>query len=200
MQPLMLQIKRKTLVPTIRQINHQYRSDWKTLHTISYQQSCEVFKVLGGTIETEAQFAKLLHDNFGNGAFLCVAFRKGLRGMWNFLKLVIDDNGFRRVEKGMSEEEKLIRNDLIDYRNLQKRYVEAETEQEKDYFGKEIGKMSYMDSIFIKYSKKKRKGPMSYLKSTLPVYKAHEFEKYESKRDDELKNNNFNEEIDMSFW
>jgi hypothetical protein len=180
MQPLILQIKRKTLVSTKpTAIRHQQRSDWKTLHTVSYEQSYEIFGVLGGVIHTEAQFAKLLYENYGEGEYLCVAFRKGLRGMWNFLKLNIDEHGFRRVEKGMTEEEKMIRNDIIDYRNLQKRYEEAETEEERDYFGKEIGKMSFMDSIFMKRSKKKRKGPMGYLKPAIPVYKAHAFEDYE---------------------
>lgn len=98
--PIILQIKKKETVPSIRQCNHHYRSDWKTLHTIDYQQSKELFASIGnGPISTEAQMAKLLADNYGDGIYMCIAIKKGRRGMWNFLMLKIEDGCFVRIER-----------------------------------------------------------------------------------------------------
>ena len=43
-----VQIKKKVKVPTKNVMaRHEERSDWPTLHTIDYEQSKEIFEVLG---------------------------------------------------------------------------------------------------------------------------------------------------------
>ncbi len=151
--PILLQIKKKETVPSRRQYRHHYRSDWKTKCTIDYEQSKQLFNSIGGgPIITEAQMAKLIAENFGDGEYMCIAIKKGRRGMWNFLMLKIDNGWFVRIERTTR---KIARNP----------------------------------------DKENRKGPYPYLQSAQPVYKAHKFESYEMKSDDELKNINNNFEI-----
>lgn len=43
--------------------------------------------------------AKLIADNFGDGEYMCIAIKKGRRGMWNFLMLKIERGWFIRRER-----------------------------------------------------------------------------------------------------
>ena len=57
--PIMLLIRRKTLVPSIRQIKHQYRNDWKLIWKVPYWKSAELFyEIGGGPIKTDAKFIR----------------------------------------------------------------------------------------------------------------------------------------------
>ena len=42
-QPILLLIRKKTLVLTKKQIKHQYRNDWKLAWKVSYEQSAKIF-------------------------------------------------------------------------------------------------------------------------------------------------------------
>ena len=69
-QPILIRIHKKTLVPTKRRIKHNARSDWKIKGKIDYEDSEQIFFVLGGLIKTDAQFAKALFDDFGPGEYM----------------------------------------------------------------------------------------------------------------------------------
>jgi len=84
-QPILIRIHKKTLVPTKRQIKHHTRSDWKIKGKIDYEDSEQIFFVLGGLIKTDAQFAKALFDDFGPGEYMCIYWRKGMKGFRNFI-------------------------------------------------------------------------------------------------------------------
>ncbi len=68
--PIRIRINKGTRVPTKRQINHQERTDWKTVGVIDYSESPGIFSYLGnGGISNDAQFARLLIENFGPDRF-----------------------------------------------------------------------------------------------------------------------------------
>ncbi|MDP2925282.1 MAG: hypothetical protein Q8N99_02830 [Nanoarchaeota archaeon] len=66
-QILWIQIKKKVKVPTKNVMaRHETRSDWPTLHTIDYEQSGELFEVVGnGPIRTTSEFVYLIHKSGG---------------------------------------------------------------------------------------------------------------------------------------
>ena len=62
MKPLIIHIKRRTKVPTKRQLVYQYRYDYKPVGKITYEDSRRLFKTVGGgPIETDAQLAYLMY-------------------------------------------------------------------------------------------------------------------------------------------
>ena len=75
LKPLLIKIRKKTKVPTKKQINHLWRSDWKKCGTINRADSVRIFKAINGTglIENDAQFAKMLLNNFGVGIYSLIA-------------------------------------------------------------------------------------------------------------------------------
>jgi len=179
-----ISIRKKTLVPTKRAIVHQWRSDWCRVGVIDYPQSRAVFKVIDGNglIENDAQFAKLLFDNYGDGEYYCQAWCKGHEGFWNFMHVVCGKNGFfKRVEKRMTQEEKELRENVSEIRRLASQYKEVESEAEKADIVKEIDMLKDMvdlDKEIKSGETSKRRGPYPWLKTTQPIYKEHEYEEY----------------------
>ena len=98
-QPILIRIHKKTLVPTKRRIKHHTRSDWKIKGKIDYEDSEQIFFVLGGLIKTDAQFAKALFDDFGPGEYMCIYWRKGMKGFRNFINLKCFEDGYFQQTK-----------------------------------------------------------------------------------------------------
>jgi hypothetical protein len=94
LQPILIRIHKKTRVPSKRRIKHDSRSDWKIKGKISYEDSQEIFFVLGGLIKTDAQFAKALFNDFGSGEYMCIYWKKGMKGFRNFINLICHKEGY----------------------------------------------------------------------------------------------------------
>jgi len=185
MLPVKLIIQRKTWFETKNQANYKYRSSYITVMRVDYHESPVLFKRINGMgiMETEAQFAKYLYDKLGEGEYMCLAWRKGREGFWNFLRVLCTKEGrWKRIEKKITAEDKELRDLKADSNKIRRRINEAETPEEKEEIRKEehdtieeydfIKEIKQLDNTLVK------RGPMGYLKPTLPVYKEHEYESY----------------------
>ena len=107
----MLQIKRKTVSPSVRNRVHQTHISWRLVTVFGYNDTAQLFKSFnqGGAIETDAQFAKLLKDKFGIGTYLIIAFVKGRRGFYNFAKIELSETTFRQLPKRETPDEIAVR-------------------------------------------------------------------------------------------
>src|SRR3989344_3667988 len=98
--PIRIAIHKKIEVPTKKQIKHDYRSDWKKVGVIDYSESPGIFSYLGkGEIWNDAQFAKLLLQNFSEGEYMCIFWRKGMKGFRKFIQVVCEANGFYQKKR-----------------------------------------------------------------------------------------------------
>ncbi|HVY01163.1 MAG TPA: hypothetical protein VHA12_00145 [Candidatus Nanoarchaeia archaeon] len=99
-QALTLIIYKKTLVPTKRQIKHQYRSDWKLVEKLDNAWTESNLKCFGhGKIEWDSELIYLIHQRYGDGEYMISAFRKGRRGLYLFMKFICNASGFMRKKK-----------------------------------------------------------------------------------------------------
>jgi hypothetical protein len=175
MRPVRLRIRKKVLVPTKHAIAHQYRSDWITVGVIDYFDSANFFS----KIKTDAQFAYYLLKKYGKGIYSVLGFKKGREGFYAFLKINCMEDRFCRMPKVETQEQKENRELSFEKRRLNRQLKQNEdlTDDQKDLIhenleevnadleiNKEIGEI---DSI--------KRGPAPYLKSTLPIYREHEY-------------------------
>lgn len=190
MMPVSLLIQRKTKVPTKHQIAHMYRSDWKKVGKINYEDSKRLFKNIEnvGIIETDAQFCNWLLDNFGVGTYFISAWRKGHKGFWSFMKVEIKEEGFRRLPKNVSKDELEKKQEIQEQKELKKRLATADKDEvveikEDLETSDEVVKIIEED---MQESKKTKRGCYPYLKSIQPVYSFHSYEDYgeESKEEE----------------
>jgi hypothetical protein len=180
-QPLWIQIKKKVRVPTKNVMaRHEERSDWPTLHTIDYEQSKEIFEVVGnGPIKTTSEFVFLIHQEFGDGEYLCIARTKIGARFWRFLKFICDDfkkyiiiptNVTHKVRKG-----RVISNK--ECKHLIKKINEATSTEEKRLYEQEL----LFEEEQLKKQVERRSGPQPYLINTPPQGKLCEMEDYRNK-------------------
>lgn len=179
-----LRIRKKVLVPTKKQIVHQYRSDWILVGVIDYNESQQLFKILNSsaTIENDAQFAKYLYDRYGRGEYSIIAWMKGHVGFWSFIHLACFDNGFfKRCERHLTQEEKENLENRAEYRRAKKMLKSAETQEEKEEIEAQVQNVIEdveINKEIIKLDKSNKRGPGNYLKTIHPIYKEHEYEEY----------------------
>jgi len=97
---LTLTIKRKTLVPTKHQLNHNWRSDWKLVDVLRPEWAERNFSYFenGGRIKYVSEFTAFILRNFGEGEYLILAFKKGRKGFYSFLHFRCQDNGYMRLQ------------------------------------------------------------------------------------------------------
>lgn len=189
MLPISLLIQRKTKVPTKHQLKHLYRSDWRKVGKITYEDSKRLFKNIGnvGVIETDAQFCNWLKDNFGAGIYFISAWRKGHKGFWSFMKVELKEDGFRRLPKNITKDELEKRQEIQEQKELKKRLALAskgETTEIKEDIetSEEVVKIINED---IQESEKGKRGCYPYLKSMQPVYNFHGYEEYSEEAKEE---------------
>ena len=179
MKPILILIRKKVRVPTKFQLKHKWRSDWKKVGKIEYNQCQQLFKPCGGIVGTDAQFAKFLYDNFGTGIFSTVYWKKGLAGVHAFMKVELYADGFRRLPKTKTQEQwemEKARRRILKLKNKIKKndgdFDELKSEIDEireDYdMSKEIETMT----------SSRHSGVSPYLKSTIPIYKFHAYEEY----------------------
>ena len=185
-QPLWIQIKKKVKVPTNNVMaRHEERSDWPTLHTIEYEQSKEIFEVLGygGPIRTTGEFVFLIHKDFGDGEYLCVARTKTGARFWKFLKFICDDfrkyiilptNVTHKVRKG-----RVISNK--ECKHLIRKINESTCQEERKLYEQEL----LFEEEQLKKQVERRNGPQPYLINTPREGKLCEMEDYRNREPNE---------------
>ena len=182
MKPLLLIIRKKIRVPTKNQIVHQWRSDWKPIGKIQYKDSFSLLNAVNNTglIKTDAQFAKLLYDNYGTGIFHVNAWRKGHVGIISFFFVELRSEGFIRLKRNISRDEKEKLEDVAEFRRL-KRLLADSAGEERVRIQKDLDDMQdviSMDTDIISMTRPSCLYTSQYLTSTKPVYKLHAYENY----------------------
>lgn len=154
---------------------------------ISYSQSSLLFKFLGGHMETDSQFAKWLYKHFGQGTYVIMAWRKGYKGMWCFMKLEINSEGYRRLPKVPSKEEIQLKSEILNTKAQMKRMQMTDDDIERENLKETIeNNKEMLDS---EKDEKGKKGCYPYLKSLKPVYVFHSYDEYYSEevvKDEEI--------------
>jgi len=123
-------------VPTKRRIKHHSRSDWKIKGKIDYEDSEQIFFVLGGLIKTDAQFAKALFDDFGPGEYMCIYWKKGMKGFRNFINLkCFEDGYFMQIKPSVYKSSNKPKGPYPYLASIQQRYKihEFEEYESRDY-------------------------------------------------------------------
>ncbi len=180
MSGILLRVRKKTLVPTKHALVHQYRSDWKTAAVISPEQSKQFFHHYNSRseIKTDAHFAYWIYSNFGAGIYSTLAFMKGRKGFWNFMKIECTDAGFMRLQKNQTAIEKEKLELAAEYRKLKKTSEKIGDDEEKNFLKDEMESIKdelELSEEIIELEKSSRSGCYPYLKSLQPVYKFHEY-------------------------
>lgn len=182
-------IQRKTKVPTKRQKYHLYRSDWKKVYKITYQESRIFFRYFSNTalFENDAQFCKWIKDNFGNGIYFISAWRKGRKGFWSFMKVEILDNRFRRLPKTITRQQRELNKELADKKFLEMRKAVATGEERREIEEDISYNSEIIEDIKGEIKGDNKRGCYPYLKSMKPMYSWHSYEDYGiEKKDDEF--------------
>ena len=178
-RPIFLTLKRKTLVPTTKQILHMHRSDWMKAATFDYNDSNNLFNIFDSSnpLETDAQFCKYIYDNYGKGIYLVLMNRKKQQGFRNFMKVEILRDRFRFLPRNPTKQEKELRSQIEDKEKLKRQRTDASSEERK-YIEEDIEDTDSEISEMKKGLKKTKSGCSPYLKVTMPKYGWHSLEEY----------------------
>lgn len=200
-KPIKIRIRKKTLVRTKYQAKHKFRSDWKLVGVIDYNDSFKIFQKVNntGVCETENQFAKLMYDNYGSGIYSCIAWIRG-RGdgrFFGFWKAELSADGFMRLPKNVTSEMKDVKNNIRQLKKLKKQLTDVNTtgDERKDINDEitEIQDELGMNQEIVELESDNRSGPSGYLKCATPIYRMHEYEK--------LRNGSNTTEVEeVDFW
>ncbi len=172
MKPMLIRIRKKTKVPTKNNLVHQYRYDWKTVGTMDYFSTPLLLKNIDGKghIETDAQFAKWLKDNYGIGIFSVIAWVKGREGFWGFIKVQCNVATFQRLRRNESAVKREKNKLMLKYKELKSQNPDDESVQEQI---EDIEEDNEMNEIELDYEKNLKNGPGRYLKTLKPIYREH---------------------------
>jgi len=101
-------VRKKTLVPTRRQMVHMWRSDWKQIRRINFDEICSMFNYFNpeAKIVTDSQLAKLIKDNYGTGIYSILYYRKGKEGFASLMKFECKEDLWARLPKQLTADEK----------------------------------------------------------------------------------------------
>ena len=145
---------------------------------IDYEFSKQVFvNINRGVCETDAQFCKWLYEKFGKGTYLCIAWRKGRKGFWNFMKVELHENKFRRLKRNPTKEEIELREEIRNTKELERKKKEK-SQKARDEIEEEIEDSQEYISEIKDDIKNKKTGCYPYLKSLQPMYSFHSYEDY----------------------
>jgi len=196
--PILLLIRKKTLVLTKKQIKHQYRNDWKLAWKVSYEQSAEIFfEIGGGPIKTDAQFAALILQDFGPGEYSILDIKKGRKGFRSFMHFIVDSKGYFQQVKAGVYKNKRKENLETEYSRAKFDYQESKSEFNWDELDKLQKKIDRADHA---------QGPYPILQSLSPRYRSHQIEGWEGNEEIEVEQENQeepnNEEAvqETGFW
>lgn len=149
---------------------------------VEYTESKGLFEV----IKTDAQFCKWVLDCFGSGVYLVLAWRKGRKGFWNFMKVEIQENKYRRLKRNLTREQIELKKEKVNQRQIldrmksnigrKKQELQEESEISEDIIA-DI-KLDIKDSG--------KHGCYPYLKSVQPVYSWHSLDDYGIKKEEDV--------------
>lgn len=200
MEPIIVRIGKAVKVPAKYNRKHDFRTDWKFIYKIPYSDSEQVFKSIGNSntglqIETDAQFAKWLVDNFGYGRYHIHVFKKRVSG-WTFYNFdCTSKTKYFQVKKEKSFSEREREDMEKEYKKKIRELDETEVPDEKESIKDEIEEIeSEIDiNTLIGSDQKRNSIKIKPFKNISPVYKEHEYENYGNK-DQSQKN------IDNRMW
>jgi hypothetical protein len=161
-----------------------FRSDWCSVEMMDYQRTPQLFKNInpGAPIHTDAQFAFYVFKNHGKGEYLMTAWKKGREGFWNFMKIICQDDGYMRLAKKETANDKEKRELLVEYRKLNRQLGKTQDEQEKEELKNEIEGIVEDKEVVGEISEfecSSKHGCYPYLSSVQPIYKFHEYQSLE---------------------
>jgi hypothetical protein len=165
-------IRKKMLFPSKKQIVHQWRSSWIKTFVIT-NDMCESFF---SQIKTDAQFALFLKNNFGIGCYFTTISEKGRSGFRTFLKVECMEDGYIRLKRRETDEDKEQRELFIEKRRMQRQFKSASDPKIQENLAKDLAEIN--DNLdFTKEIKSlsHEVGPYPYLKSIKPVYGLHSY-------------------------
>jgi len=178
MATLKLNIRKKV---TIENPNSTflYRSEWRTVGKLAWNECHRFFKMLNGYegIESDAQFASFLKATWGNGIYYVQGWSKGREGFFNFMKLECKDTTFKRLPKRLTIEQ--IENQQLKSEKL-RLLGQAKTTHDPDQKEliqdrlNEINDEVSLNNEIKNFDKKKECS--AFLKSILPIYKEHRYD------------------------
>ncbi len=202
MNEIWIQVKRKTEVPTKYQRNHETRIDWKTLHEIQKEESGKIFETVGnGPIRTTSEFVYFIHENFGQGHYMCIARTPTSPHFFLFLKFICDDR-YYKIEPTYTSYKKRKRKFVPRiHKNILRNLRLATTEEDRKFYQQELDYAEEQDKE--KGLTQNRRGPHPYLINTPRVGQLCEMEDYRDREDDDSEENNINnneEEYTQGFW
>jgi len=186
MSGVRVRIQRATLVRTNPNSKYEWRTDWKTVRVIDYGESGDIFACVdaerGLGIQTDAQFAKWLVDNFGLGRYILNIWKKKYRGFTFMMFDCRKADRFCQVMKEKSkrrrEKDELVREFRTKKRELERSDDESEKETLKGEL-EDIEEMAEIEEIIdLDEEEKKIRPRIKIFKNTLPIYKEHEYEEY----------------------
>jgi hypothetical protein len=182
MNQLRLIIEKKFYAPSKYQINHKYHAKYVQIAQITPEQSPLYFKGISGqgNLVNDAQFAKLLFDNYGVGEYLIMASMKGRKGFWHFIRIQCREDRFIRLEKKKTQEQKELVEQKTEYRKLQMQLMSADDAEERESVQRELRSME--EDIGINKSivklEKTNKSCYPWLKLVSRVGVEQEYESY----------------------
>jgi len=187
MKPITIRVFKAKTVPA-ENTQYQFRTIWKTVYKITYHESENIFKRVGDInkglgIETDAQFAKWLVDNFGNGRYHLYVWKRGISG-WTFYNFnCIDKSRFFQIGKKKKFRETDKEQLLKEYQQKKKEIKNSENDNEKEQLKKELEEikddLEMEDEIIEEYKEEdKNIKKVKPFKNIQPVYSEHEYEDY----------------------
>lgn len=186
MKPIQILIRKHTVVPTNYGSKYPFRTDLREVARINYSDSYSFFKCLNpnSPMTKDSEFAYWIYKTFGEGTYVAYAWMKGLAGMWVFMKVVLNHDGFTRMPKYESQEQKEKRLNVIEYKRLQKGVNSSDGEERKNLQEQIDNIKEDMDinKMIMDLDKTNKHGCYPYLKTTMPIYRFHSYETYEDQK------------------
>jgi len=184
MDLIIVRIGKAKTVPAVNS-RFDYRTEFRFVHKVTYPQSEMIFKNVGRTnvglgIETDAQFAKWLVDNFGLGRYHIHLFKKGVRG-WTFYSFDCSkQNRFQQVKKEPTFKEREEEANLREYKKKKRELGEAESESEREDLQGEIKEIEEdLDvSDILEEGNRHTHVKIKPFRNTQPLHKEHGYEEY----------------------
>lgn len=179
MRDLKLRIMRKTAVPIVNP-KFDYRSEWRTVAKLNYGECHHLFKYFNDHhgFVNDAQFALFLKKNFGPGIYYVQAWSHGKEGFFNFMKIEIGLDCFRRLPKRETLEMKENKALLAEQRRLKHMLKNNGDEEAVEGIKETLNDLkedSEMNKEIIDLEKG-RNGCVPVLKTMGPIYKPHDYQ------------------------
>jgi len=189
-KPIWIQIHKKIRVPSIRKIKHNFRSDWKQVNVLNYDDINRLFTCQeeGGQIISDVDFIQAIFNEFGEGDYYCLAGGKGFPHFWNFLMFRVDEDGnFIRTKSNTTfRKRKKVRRDS-EIEVLESLKDKTPYMGDWDEIDEKIKEVKWRESLEQsgELNGKKRFGPYPYLKITTRIHKLASVKPIEEQKEEQ---------------